>query len=350
MKTYLIAIGILVTLALWMASSVFSDKSPVAQAEVSEKQPIKVRVQALAAQNKQINVELRGRTEAKRIVNITAETSGKLIKTPIEKGQQVKKGDLLCQLAEEDRTAQLARAKASREKSEIDYEGNLKLFKDGMISSSVLAASKAQLEADKAALKLAEVNVANLQMTAPFDAYVEDRPAQVGAMMERGAICARLLDESLMLATGQISEKQIHLIQVGQQASVELSDGRTLDGKITFIARTADSITRTYIVEVELEKGKEVVRAGVTARVTIPIAQVKAHHFSPVVLTLNEEEHLAVRIVNESDIVELIPIKVVEEDVGGIWVTGLEDKVRLITVGQELVTQGQQVEAVAASH
>ena len=348
MKTYLIAIGIFLMLALWMISGVFMDKSG-AEVEVAEKKLTQVRVQSLESQLKQINVELRGRTEAKRIVNITAETSGKLIKTPVEKGQHVKKGDLLCQLAEEDRPAQLAQAKARLEKSEIDYAGNRKLFNDGMISSSVLAASKAQLEADKAAVKAAEVNVDSLKMHAPFDAYVEDRPAQVGSLIERGTVCARLLDESLMLASGQLSEKQVHLIQLGQKAQVELSDGRKLAGVISFIARTADSVTRTYIVEVELEKGQQIVRAGVTATVIVPIAQVKAHHFSPVVLTMDEESHLAVRIVNDNNIVELVAVTVVEEDIGGIWVTGLEDKIRLITVGQELVTKGQQVDAVAAS-
>jgi len=64
---------------------------------------------------------------------------------------------------------------------------------------------------------------------------------------------------------------------------------------------------------------------------------------------MDEESHLAVRIVNDNNIVELVAVTVVEEDIGGIWVTGLEDKIRLITVGQELVTKGQQVDAVAAS-
>lgn len=349
MKTYLIAIGIFITLALWMLSGVLTGGSGTEKELVAEQQLTKVRVQTLEAQSKQINVELRGRTEAKRIVDITAETSGRLIKVGVEKGQQVKKGELLCQLDDEDRPAQLVRAKASLEKSEIDYQGNLKLYNDGLISSSVLATSKAQLAADKAAVKMAEIAVKNLTMKAPFDAYVEDRPAQVGAMIERGTVCARLLDESVMLARAQMSEKQIHLIQLGQRAIVELNDGDKLQGEVTFIARTADPVTRTYIVEVQLDKTEQLVRAGVTASITVPIEKIEAQHFSPVVLTMDENGHLAVRIVNDKDIVELVPVKVVDEDIGGVWVTGLADTVRLITVGQELVSKGQQVDAVAAS-
>jgi multidrug efflux system membrane fusion protein len=219
-RTYLIAIGILVLLGLWMASGLFFGKETGLNREASVDKLTKVRVQALEAQKKQINIELRGRTEAKRIVDITAEISGKLIQTPVEKGEHVKKGDVLCQLAEEDRPVQLSRARANLEKAQIDYDGSMKLYVDGMISPSVLANSRAQLETEKAAVIAAQLNINYLHMRAPFDAYVEDRPAKVGASIERGAVCARLMDESLMLATGQLSEKQVHLAQVGQKAKV----------------------------------------------------------------------------------------------------------------------------------
>lgn len=351
MKTYLIALGILIALGLWMLSGLgdAGAEDDAAQTEVSqqEKPPTQVRVRTIHAQDKQIDVVLRGRTEAKRIVDVTAEVAGKVIATPVEKGQNVKKGDVLCELAEEDRIVQLSRAKASLEKAQLDYDGSKKLFDDGLISSAALAASKSALESERATLKQAQLDVDNLKMRAPFDAFVEDRPAQVGAMTERGHVCARLMDESTLLAVSQATEKNITLLKLGQPVNVQLVDGRQLPGKITFIGRVADTQTRTYRVEAEISAQQAIVRDGVTAQIIVPVENVKAHQISPAVLALDKKDTISVRVVDENNIVELVPVSIVAEDIDGVWITGLPDTARLIVVGQELVTPGEQASVMS---
>lgn len=350
MKTYLIAIGIFIVLSIWMLTGMFKSTPEAATETVvasQSKAPTQVRTRTITIENKELSVSLRGRTEAKRIVDVHAEISGKLISTPIEKGQRVKKGDVLCELSEEDRAVQLSRAKASFEKAQIDFDGSKKLFDDGMISSAALAASKSALENERAALKTAQLNVDHLQMRAPFDAFVEDRPAQVGALIERGQICARLIDESTLLASGQATEKNIQQLNLGQKAIVKLADNREYPASISFIGRTADSLTRTYKLEVTINDQNHSIRDGITAQIIIPLNEVKAHHISPSVLALDGEGNLGVRIVNNEDKVELIPVSVVDESIDGVWITGLPETVRLIVVGQELVSHGDSVSVLS---
>jgi membrane fusion protein, multidrug efflux system len=348
-KTYLIALGILLALVIWMLTGLTkSSDSKTAQAEPVSKPVTSVRVKEIQSQSKLVTIELRGRTEAKRIVDITAQIAGVLISTPIEKGQRVKKGDLLCEIAEEDRKAQLARAKANVEKAQLDFDGAQKLFNDGMISSSALASNRAVLENEKAMLQLAQLNVQHLQMRAPFDGFVESRPANVGALIERGQICARLVDEQTLLATSQASEKQIQQLQLGQAAKVKLIDGTIINGSISFMGRTADPTTRTYSVEIELDTQGVQVRDGLTAQISLPMQTVLAHHISPAVFALNDKGEVSVRVVNQNDVVEMLPVNVVAEDIDGVWITGLPNKVRLIVVGQELVSVGESVSATMA--
>lgn len=349
-KTVVTALSILALICIWLLSGLLSGGGEKPQAQQDQQEVLtRVRYRTIEKEQKRIDIKLHGRTEARRIVDVTAEIAGKVVSTRVEKGQRVKKGDVLCELAEEDRRVQLSRAMASFEKARIDYEGAQKLFDDGMISSATIAGNKSELENARAALKQAELKVSYLTMRAPFDAFVEDRPAQVGALIERNGICARLLDESSLLAAGYASERIVHQLQLGQPASVRLSGGREMTGRVSFIGRTADPVTRTYRIEVELKLDGQPVRDGITADIVIPVRTETTHRITPALLALDAEGGLGVRLVNDRDIVEWHAVDVVSESIDGVWLTGLplDKPVKLITVGQELVTPGEKVEAIS---
>lgn len=349
-KTYVMAATLIGLLILWMLSGIIfpSEKHEEVTIEsaTGNKDVVRVRTRIIEAELQGIELAVMGKTEAKRVVDIKAEIGGKIIATPVEKGQRVKKGEVLCELAEEDRLVQLNRAQASLEQAQVDYEGTLRLGKQNLVSSAQVAASKTLLETARAALKMAQLNVEYLKMYAPFAAYVEDRPAQVGALIDRNGICAKLLDESSLLATGQVSERDVQLLNLGQAVQVLFGRGDVLQGEISFLGRTADPLTRTYTIEAELDVGRQIVRDGMTAKIMIPLNEVLAHHISPAVLALDDNGNVGVRIVNANSEVEFHLVDIVKESVDGIWITGLPNKAQLITVGQELVANGDKVQAV----
>lgn len=354
-KTYLIASLIIVTVSVWMLSGVFKERPAPAPDMATEATPeagatkaptvARVRTRHLVASPQRVEIVVRGRTEAKRVVDVKAEIAGRVIAVPVEKGQRVQAGDVLCELSEDGRHVQLAQARASLEKATIDHEGALRLLEKGLLSATMIAASKAALENARANLKAAELAVEHLQMRAPFAGYVEDRPADIGDLMDRGAICARLMDEASLLATGQASEREVAPLALGQPAYVTLADGNTIPGQISFIGRTADPQTRTYRIEAMLDTQGTAVRDGITARITIPLQEVIAHRITPAVLALDDAGKVGVRIINDQQRVEFHHVQVVRESAEGVWVTGLPSEINLITVGQEMVADGDKVEA-----
>lgn len=346
MKTYQIALIIFVAVSLWMLSGLLSapaqETNPELQRDDKQKAAVAVRVQKITAEPKQINIHLQGHTQAKRVVDITAQISGMVISTPVEKGQRVKKGDLLCQLAKEDRPAQVLKAKANVEQSQLDFDGSKKLYNRELISSSDLASKKAILKSHLALLEISQLNVQQLNIRAPFDGFVETRPADIGALMQRGQVCVRLIDEKITLATAQTTQKDVQHFILGQPAEVKLAGGRTLTSHLSFIGREANAVTRTYHIETQLEN-EEPVRGGISAQIIIPIQKVAAHHIPSTVLALNSKEELGVRIVKDDKTVQFVPTQVVAEDLAGVWVTGLPETIDLIVVGQEMVAQGEHV-------
>ena len=351
-KTYLVAGLIVAVMFLWMLSGVFKSKESHEEATDSAKQAenskaariTRVRTSHLTAEPQRVEIVLRGRTEAKRVVDIKAETNGRVIAVPVEKGQQVKAGDVLCQLSDDSRREQLSQAQAAFDKASIDYDGALRLKKDGLLSTTSIAASKSALESARAALKGAQLDVEHLQMRAPFAGFVEDRPAEIGVLMDRGGICVRLLDEASLLASGQASEREVAPLKLGQAVVVQLSNGDRVDGAISFISRTADPQTRTYRVEATLSTAGVSVRDGLTAQITIPQQEVMAHRITPAVLALDDAGKVGVRIINEQQRVEFHLVTVVRETADGVWITGLPENINLITVGQEMVADGDTVD------
>ena len=351
-KTYLIAGFIILSVSLWMFSGAFKksaahdapqNETPTDAGSKPAHDVARVRVSHLVAQKQRVEIVLRGHTEAKRIVDVKAETGGRVIAVPAEKGQRVQKGDVLCELANEGRNERLAQAQAALAKANIDYDGAQRLQKDGLLSATSLAASKSALESARAALRTAELEVEHIQMRAPFAGFVEDRPAEVGALLERGSICARLFDESSLLATGQASEREVAMLTLGQPVLVQTTNGENVSGKISFIGRAADPQTRTYRIEAALDAGTNL-RDGITAQITIPLQEVMAHRITPAVLALDDAGKVGVRIINAEQRVEFHHVTVVRETKDGIWVTGLPNEIELITVGQEMVADGDKVE------
>jgi multidrug efflux system membrane fusion protein len=63
-------------------------------------------------------------------------------------------------------------------------------------------------------------------------------------------------------------------------------------------------------------------------------------------LSLNEAGEVGVKTVNSDDVVEFYPVSIIQAETGGVWVTGLPDITRIITVGQGFVREGEIVKAI----
>ena len=78
----------------------------------------------------------------------------------------------------------------------------------------------------------------------------------------------------------------------------------------------------------------------------LPGGQAMAHRVSPALLTLGPDGDIGLKIVDEFNRVEFYPVELAMSRLDGVWVTGLPETARIITVGQGYVAPGQVVEAV----
>jgi membrane fusion protein (multidrug efflux system) len=129
--------------------------------------------------------------------NINAQVQGYIISRDYTEGSVVKKGDLLFHIDPRPFEAALAQAKgtlardkANQVKADADEKRALDLFKRKVISdqerdTAIAAAgsTRANVEADEAAVKQAELNLAYTKVTAPIDGLVGFANNQVGDLV-----------------------------------------------------------------------------------------------------------------------------------------------------------------------
>ena len=127
------------------------------------------------------------------------------------------------------------------------------------------------------------------------------------------------------------------------KAHVEFLDGEVQEGKVSYIAPAADSQTRTFRIIVSAENTEQSIKEGLTAKLSIPVANKKAHKISPSILSLSDDGIVGVKTVNADDIVEFTPVKILSDKPEAMWITGPYETVRFITVGQAFVIEGQKV-------
>ncbi len=302
-------------------------------------------------------VILRGRTEAARQVDVRAETGGLVTSEPLRKGAKVAAGDLLCRIEPGTRGASLSEAQSRREEAlarladaEINERAAERLSEDGFAAETRVTAARAAVQAARAGVQSADAAIAGvekdlerLEIRAPFEGLLETDTAEIGSLLQPGALCATVIQLDPMKMVGFAAETEVDRIEVGAQAAARLASGREVVGNVTFLSRSADPTTRTFRVEAEVDNADLSIRDGQTAEILIASDGAIAHLVPQSALTLNDEGRLGVRLVTAENVAAFAPVSVLRDTTEGIWVAGLDEQVSVIVVGQEFVTDGVPV-------
>lgn len=343
-KNVRISLVLAVAIFLWLASGLFtSSKTDGNAEEFVESSLTSIEATWIEAQQFKPQLSLRAKTEANRVVDVKAQVGGRIIAVPVEEGAQVVAGDTLCRIDAEDRARRIEHAAAALAQAKIEYDGAQQLKQSGYQSELAIAQAKTRLESARVAVERSTLDVQNLSVKAPFDGVVERRPVEVGDFVQPGQLCAQVVELNPLTITAVITESEISKISLGNDARVTLVNGDQLNGKISYLSRQADAVTRSYRVEASVDNSQLRFLAGMSGRLQIEGQPVDAHLIPASLMILDDQGQLAVRAVDREGTVSTLGITSVGESTNGVWVAGLPDRVAVITLGQNYVTEGEQV-------
>jgi multidrug efflux system membrane fusion protein len=361
-----------------------TDATPEA---TDEENTAAIRVFAVKSQARMVDsaVILRGQTEAARSVEVRARTSGQVISEPLRKGNYVNAGQLLCQIDFGTREASLAEANARLaeararvpetqarldealarlDEAKINNNAATKLSAGGFASETRVASAQASVRAAEAAvasatsglestgagIQSAEAAIASvqkdidrLQITAPFEGLLETDTAELGSLLQPGTLCATVLQLDPMKLVGFVPEMDVDRVEIGALAGARLAGGQEVQGRVTFLSRSADQTTRTFRVEIQVPNTDLKIRDGQTAEIIVAADGASAHLLPQSALTLNDDGDLGVRFVDDNSLAQFAKLTLLRDTSEGVWVSGLPETVNVITVGQEYVVDGVPV-------
>lgn len=348
-KSYLIALAVALVLVAWMLSGQLGgdDATPAPTRSTPDPAVMDVEVTPLEAESVARFLDNQGETEAERDIELRAETHGQVAAVQVAEGDTVVAGDPILQIAMADREARRTEAEARVSQREADFSAARRLSGDGFQSEVAVREARAALEAARAQLAAIEEEIDNTTITAPIAGQVEILAMDEGDYLAAGERVARILDTDPLIATAHVAQQDIRRVETGREARVDLATGDTLIGTVRTISGAAEPGSRTFRVEVAAAN-PEGLPVGVSATIRIPLDAARAHFLSPAWLALAESGEVGVKTVDADNRVVFEPVDIVRTERDGVWVTGLADPVRLITVGQGFVRAGDTVNPVSA--
>ncbi|MGA1510726.1 MAG: efflux RND transporter periplasmic adaptor subunit [Gammaproteobacteria bacterium] len=283
-KNVRLSIYILIPLIVWMISGVFISEDATKESKPKTLSSVVIEQSLPDVINPKIYLNTYAISEKR--VQVRAKTSGEVVATGAKQGEWVQKDALLC--------------------------------------------------------KLGIIELNRTEVKAPFDGYIEDI-VKPGNLLERGQLCATIIELDPITFIAEVPENSIKDVREGQNVNISLVTGDNIQGKLTFVSKSASVATRTFRVEAEIANPSGIVRDGISGTLVIDTDPVLAHKISPSILLLADDGELGVKTVNSENMVEFFPVQIIQDTEEGIWVAGLPDFSNIIVLGQGFVETGQIV-------
>jgi membrane fusion protein, multidrug efflux system len=350
------ALVVLAGFAAWVATGKFSSvgsASAEAEAKPAQAEQPKPPVRTVAViQPPHVMharaIRMSGQTEADKRAVLAARVAGVIAELPVKEGERVRAGDLILRLDAEEKIAAVEMARQLLVQREAEAAAAERLHKSGNMAKLQLDNARSGLAAAKSQLKAATALLARDEVRAPFDGIVDRVNVELGSSVQQGGEVAIILNLDPVLGVGEVSERDLGHLKIGDDADIRLVNGETVKGKVRYISRDASPQTRTFRVEVAIPNGDGGVPAGMTAEITLRAAPVDAVVLPRSVVTLSGNGDLGIRTVDKDDKVAFHTIDLVDDTPDGLVLGGLPQGARIIVAGQDLVTEGDAVNAVEA--
>jgi multidrug efflux system membrane fusion protein len=345
-RSSLLILLVALLLALWIVSGVLTRGPPTPELRSEPATP------TVAVRNSQaVPVErlltLQGEVLPEHLVTVRAETDGRVVELPVELGETVESGTVIARIGMDDRAARLRRAEAAVKGRETDFRAAEQLAQEGYQAQLRVDTALAELEAARADLESIRLEIQRTRVEAPIAGVLDRLHVDIGDYVSVGTELADILENNPLKAIVQVPQHAVHRVRPGAGARVIFANPEVREGWIRHVSARADSATRTFRVEIEVPNPDRSLPSGSSVQVRIPVEEVMAHRISTALVTLDAEGRLGIKTLDEKDRVEFRAIEPIRADSDGIWVSGLPEAVRIITVGQGFVNVGERVLVVS---
>lgn len=320
--------------------------------EINKGNPTTVKVKAKDVAVEQLTprpfdyyIQTQGAVEAVDNILVGTRTMGVISKVFVKEGDIVSTGQTLAQIDNSLIVRNIEEMKSGLELARTVYERQKNLW-DQKIGTEVqyLQAKNNKENLEK---RLATMNE-QLDMSrikSPINGSVDEVSLKIGQNASPGLPAFRVVSNDKLKMKANVSEAYVTSIKKGDKVSLTFSDiSKTIEARVTFVARTINPLSRTFAVEVALPSNEElrpnmtgvlrIIFKSVPSAIVVPVNVVQDVNGQKIVYTAELEGN---QMVAHKKVVE----------VGGVYSnlaeikSGLKAGDKIITVGFQGLNDGE---------
>lgn len=232
-----------------------------------------------------------GTLVADRQSDLAANASGRVLATKVERGQEVKAGDIVvlldARLAKYSAKAAAANSKAAKAQlalAALECDRADKLLQSGTISKTEYDRTMSQCETTQSSLSAAQSNAAlasaqagDTVVKAPFAGIVGERFVDIGEYVQPATRVMSLYSIDPIRLSFAVPEREVGRIASGQNVvfTVSALPGQEFSGEVRYISAALREATRDLVVEAVAPNPERRLRPGMFASVRVAIGEIE---------------------------------------------------------------------------
>jgi RND family efflux transporter MFP subunit len=324
-----------------------------------------VQIIKLGGAKKGSSLTLPGEVQAFASAPIYAQVTGYMQKWYFDIGAKVKEGQLLAQIDPRSYQAALSQAQgmlsrdsATLANAKVDLSRYQTLAGQNAISAQQLATQQATVnaqggivEADKAQVAQASINLAYTRIIAPFDGTITSRSVDVGNLVTAGTPSSAtplftVTDQSKLRLYVRVPQNYASYIRPGMTVSFSVPQypGRIFEANLVGSAGAVASATGTVLVQFGLDNKDGALQPGAYAEVKFPLPAGANGIRVPATALMFRDEGMQVATVDAKNRVKLKTIAIARDMGATVDVaSGISPTDRIIDNPNDALQDGDEV-------
>jgi len=276
---------------------------------------------------------------------VLSRSEGLVRELRVEEGDQVEEGQVLAVLDDRRRRLEVEQHRANLSGLEQDLRRQERMLEDRLVSQDAVEKLRHDVEAQQAALSMAEVELDETRIKAPISGVVSERHIRRGDNVTPGDTVFRVTNTQQLEAEVHVPERLMGRLAVDQLVEIrtESDPERVHGGRIARISPIVSSDSGTVKATVHVEGDSGLLRPGAFARLRI-LYDTRDDALMVPRQALSFENGRASLFVVEDGMAKRRTVTVGQSEDGWVEITeGLDGDLPVVTLGHATLRDGTKV-------
>jgi membrane fusion protein (multidrug efflux system) len=248
--------------------------APADAPKTAEARTVNVKVERIAPTSLTEHVVARGVTRPVRKVTYSAEIAGRLEYLSADLGDRIRQGQTLARIDFQTLKAQADQAEAQYQLAQTTQQRLDTLKGEDLISQQQIDEARSNLVSARSALAIARANLDKSTVRSSYRGIVSRKYVERAEFVGPGTRLYDVIDYRTIIVEAQLAESEVATVTVGATVEVDIDAlDKRFEGKVDTIIPTADAVSKTFTLRVEIDNPELEILVGMSAVVRIAARQ-----------------------------------------------------------------------------